>query len=118
MKVLYDHVIASYDDGIQPTGNVHWGEKDESIPIPHIEMKKLHHELHLVINGPAGADVAPCFKNPAVVGLLGGIGEEIVKGGAGLFSEENAVIVALVNCLGDRFSAKFHDDSHWIKWDI
>ena len=119
MAVLYDHRVASFDDSIQPTGTIHWGKSGGLIPvpIPHVEMKKLHHELHLVINGPNGADVSNCVQNAAVVGLLTAVVVAYATGGAATAAAEAAFTGALEGCLGAHFSATFQDHSHWITWD-
>ena len=119
MARLYDHVIATYDDSIQPTGTIHWGKSGGLIPvpIPHVEMKKLHHELHLVIDGPDGADVSGCVQTAAFVGLLAGLLAAYATGGAGLAAAESAATEVLVGCLGSKFQARFDNQSHWITWD-
>jgi hypothetical protein len=117
--LLYDHVIATFDDSIQPTGTIHWGKSGGLIPvpIPHVEMKKLHHELHLVIYGPNGADVSHCLQSAAVIGLIAGVVAAYTTGGAALPAAEAAFVAALEGCLGANFSATFNDQSHWITWD-
>jgi hypothetical protein len=119
MSVLYDHSIASFDDSIQPTGTIHWTQGGGLIPVPvpHVEMKKLHHELHLVINGPSGSDVSACINQAAFTGLLAGLVAAYVSGGAGIPAAETAAIATLTNCLGNTFQAKFDDHSDWVTWD-
>ena len=80
-------------------------------------MKKLHHELHLVIDGPVGADVNACVQNAAFVGMLAGLVAAYITGGAALPAAEEAAIAVLIGCLGDKFSARFNDHSDWVTWD-
>ena len=105
MAVLHDHSIASLDDSQQPTGTIHWTQSGGLIPVPvsHVEMKKLHHELRLVINGPDGADVSACVNQAAFAGLLAGLVAAYVTGGAGIPAAEAAAITTLTNCLGNTF---------------
>jgi hypothetical protein len=119
MAVLYDNVVASYDDSVQPTGTIHWGQTGGLIPlpVPHVEMKKLHHELHLIISGPDGSDVSGCVRGAAFVGLLAGLITAYTTGGLALPAAEQAAIAALLACLGDKFQANFQDESHWVTWD-
>lgn len=119
MAVLYDHVIAPFDDSIQPTGTIHWTKSGGFIPvpIPHAEMKKLAHELHLIIEGPDGSDVGGCVQSAAFVGLLAGLVATCLTGGAALPAAEAAAVTMLLACLGDKFSARFDNQSHWVYWD-
>ena len=119
MARLYDQVVATYDDSFQPTGTIHWGNSGGLIPvpIPHVEMKKLHHELHLVIDGPDGSDVSGCIQSAAFVGLIAGVVAGYATGGAALPAAEDAAVAALLGCLGGKSSASFEDNSHWITWD-
>jgi hypothetical protein len=119
MPVLYDHVIARFDDSIQPTGTIHWGQSGGliKVPIPHVEMKKLAHELHLVISGPDGGDVTHCVQSGAVVGLIAAVVTAYVSGGAAIGAAEEAFKDALLLCLGANFSVRFDNQSHWVTWD-
>ncbi len=119
MVVLYDQVVASFDDSIQPTGTIHWGTSGGlvPVPVPHVEMKKLHHELHLVINGPSGADVTNCIRSAAFVGLLAGVVAAYATAGAGIAAAEAVAITSLTACLGGQFNVGFQDNTQWITWD-
>ena len=119
MTVLYDHVIASYDDSQQPTGTIHWIQSGGfiSVPVPHVEMKKLAHELRLVIEGPDGTDVIGCVQQAAFVGLLAGVVAGYLTGGAGIAAGEEAAVEMLTACLGSKCTARFDNDSHWVTWD-
>jgi hypothetical protein len=126
MAVLYDHVIASFDTEIKPTGKVNWeihhpkgplGIPLPPRPIPHPGMTKLHHELHLVINGPDGSDVSKCVQSVVTGPLLAAliVAYDVTKGG--LKAAEDAVLTPLQACLGQGFAANFNDYATLQIWD-
>jgi len=115
MTLLYDSIVARFDDSIQPTGTIHWSGGFP--PVPHVEMKKLSHELHLVIEGPDGSDVTRCVTNAAIMGGLAAVVAAYCTGGAALPAAEAAFTSVLAQCLGDSFNVKFDDHSNWVFWD-
>lgn len=119
MVTLYNNVIASYDDSQQPTGTIHWTTSGGLIPVPvpHVEMKKLRHELRLIIEGPEGTDVSNCVQQAAFVGLLAGIVAAYLAGGVGVAAGEEAAITVLTACLGSKCNVRFDNSSEWITWD-
>lgn len=113
MAILVDDTIAVYDDSFQPTGNVRFD------PWPHMEMKKLRHELHLVIEGPDDGTAAArdCLGRAAAAGLIAAIGTAFLGVGIGATAAAwEAASAALVKCLGDQFRVHLDDRSHWISW--
>ncbi len=58
--------LASYDDSIQPTGTIHWkNDGPFGTPAPHVEMKKLHHDLVLTVEGPDEDRIRDCIRKAA-----------------------------------------------------
>lgn len=113
MAILVNDVIGSYDDSFQPTGNTKFD------PWPHAEMKKLHHELHLVIEGPdeGAAAARNCLNQAASLGLIAAIGAAFLGIGLGATDAAwKAASAVLTNCLGSTFSARLEDQSHWETW--
>jgi hypothetical protein len=108
--VIHRQTIASFDDSIQPTGRTKWD------PWPHLEMKKLHHELELVVEGPDEAQIISCIKKAAAAGLIAAIVAAFVTGGAALPAAISAFLTELERCLGNKFSARVDNHSHWVYW--
>lgn len=109
-QVLQD-VIARYEDSHQPTGETKFD------PWPHMKMKKLVHELRLTIDGPDAAKARSCVDQAAAAGLIAGVGAAFLGAGLGATSIAwQAALAALTTCLGDGFSARIDDNSHWEEW--
>ena len=115
MAVLYQNSIAIYDDSFQPTGTIHWNGFT-----PHIEMKKLRHELTLTVDGPdnlAGA-VQQCVQQGAIAAAISVIAASFIGAGVGATGPAWAAFqAAFVNCAGNQVQARLDDNSHWITWD-
>ncbi len=108
--VIVKRDLASYDDSIQPTG----GTKFD--PWPHFEMKKLHHNLVLIIEGPDEAQIKDCVAKAIAAGLIAAIVAACVTLGAALPTATAALIKVLTACLGRGFTVKIEDQSHWEYW--
>lgn len=116
MSEVYKDVIAVFDDSFQPTGNTKGSLWPPSLSI---EMKKLRHELTLTVEGPeSGAAAArECVQRAAQAGLLGAVAGAFVGVGLGATTGAWAAAQAeLVRCMGEQFSARIDDNSHWITW--
>lgn len=111
--------LASYDDSIQPTGTIHWkNDGPFGTPAPHVEMKKLHHDLVLTVEGPDEDRIRDCIRKAAAAGLVAAIVAAVATGGGALHAAIAAALAALERCLGDGFSVRIDDQSHWIYWDV
>lgn len=108
--VIYRQVIASFDDSFQPTGRTKFD------PWPHIEMKKLHHELELIIEGPDEQKIRDCVTRAAAAGLIAAIVAAFATGGAALPAAISAFLAALESCLGNSFTVRIENHSHWVYW--
>lgn len=110
--------LAIYDDSFQPTGTIHWrNDGPFGIPMPHAEMKKLRHELTLTIEGPDEERIRGCIRQATAVGVIAAIVAAIATSGGALHAAISAALAALEQCLGDGFSVRIDDQSHWIFWD-
>jgi hypothetical protein len=118
-QVIVEQSLAVYDDSFQPTGTIHWhNDGPFGIPTPHIEMKKLRHELTLVVEGPDEAKIRDCINSSLQAGAIAAIIAAFATGGwAAAEAFASAALSALTACLGDGFSATINDRSHWIYWD-
>lgn len=108
--VIVRQIIASFDDSIQPTGRTRFD------PWPHIEMKKLHHELELIVEGPDEAKIRDCIQKAIAAGLIAAILAAFITGGAALPAAISTFLAELHRCLGNGFSARVENHSHWIYW--
>jgi hypothetical protein len=105
--VLFRQDLVSYDDSFNPIGlcggfSVH--------------MKKLHHTLTLVIEGPDEAKIRRCVAEATGVGLVAAIVAVYITGGGALSAAVSAFIGHLEGCLGDAFSVRIDDHSDWVEW--
>lgn len=121
MATLVDRQIAVFDDSFQPTGTIHWrNDGPFGLPNPHVEMKKLRHELHLTIDGPndlSGA-VQQCLQQSLIAGLITGLAAAFLGAGLGATGPAwNAFQAAFINCAGHQVTTRIDDKSHWISWD-
>lgn len=105
--VIVRQEIASYDDSHQPIG--HCGGFS-------IKMKKLHHTLTLVVEGPDESQIRQCIAESAGIGLIAAIIAAYLTGGAALQTAVSAFLSNLKGCLGDSFLVRIDDESHWIEW--
>lgn len=108
--VIHRQIIASFDDSFQPTGRTKFD------PWPHLEMKKLHHELELVVEGPDESKIKDCIARAAAAGLIAAIIAALATGGAALPAAISAFLAALQNCLGNHFTVRIDNHSHWEYW--
>lgn len=117
-RVVVTQTLAAYEDSIQPTGTIHWkNDGPFGTPVPHVEMKKLSHRLVLTVEGPDEDRIRDCIRQAGAAGLIAAI-VAAATGGAALPAAIAAVLAALEQCLGEGFSARVDDQSHWIYWDV
>jgi hypothetical protein len=107
--IVQQHLI-SYDDSIQPTGRTKFD------PLPHFEMKKLHHDLVLIVTGPDEARIRACIQRAIGEGLLAAIVAAVATLGAALPAAIAAFIASLEGCLGSSFEVRVENQSHWEYW--
>lgn len=105
--VIVSETIAVYDDSFQPIGFCG--------PF-RLKMKKLRHELTLTVEGPDEAKIRDCMRKAVAAGLIAAIVSAFVTGGAALPAAISACTATLKACLGDSFSIRFDNRSHWIEW--
>lgn len=115
MAVLVSKTIAVFDDSFQPTGAIHMQGIN-----PHIEMKKLRHELSLTVEGPDDLKdaVAGCLKQAAVAAALTAV--VAAFSGVGISATSAAWSIfetSFIGCTGHQVTARIDDKSHWITWD-
>lgn len=117
--VIFKRNIASYEDSHQPTGTVHWkNDGPFGLSIPHPEMKKLVHNLSLIIEGPDEEKIRKCVNDALSQGVFAGIIAAFVTGGIGVIEAFLATVTAsLTACIGGG-TVKFADDSHWEYWVV
>jgi subtilisin family serine protease len=112
------HRLASYDDSIQPTGTIHWrNDGPFGLPTPHVEMKKLHHELVLTLDGPDEPRMRDCLNQAVAAGVIAAIAAAVATGGLALQAAVSAALATLTSCLGAGFQARVDDKSRWDYWD-
>lgn len=117
-RAIVQQTLASYDDSHQPTGTIHWhNDGPWGLPTPHVEMKKLHHDLLLTVEGPDEAHIRHCIQQAIAAGAVAAIIAAITTGGGALTAAIGAFLSTLQSCLGEGFSARVDDQSHWIYWD-
>lgn len=100
-------LLASYDDSQQPIGFCGGFS---------VRMKKLVHTLTLYIYGPSESDARNCVNNAAGIGLIAAIIAAFATGGGAFSAAISSFIASLENCLGDKFTIKIDDSSHWEEW--
>jgi len=128
VAVLYDHVLAAFDTEAQPTGKVvirYEGGQAGSLwppkppipphPVPHPEMKKHHHEIHFIIQGPQGADVTHCVQSAVTAPLIAALVAAYTLG-KDVDAAEQPIKDALQTCLGQGFAVNFEDHDSWVTW--
>ena len=107
-SVIYQRELAVYDDSFQPIGFCSGFGR--------IKMKKLRHELTLTVEGPDQKQIIDCVERSIAVGLIAAIIAAYVTGGAALSAAISAFLANLKSCLGEGFSVRVDDRSHWIEW--
>lgn len=113
---LVEQTIAIYDDSFQPTGTIHWSGGFP--PIPHVEMKKLRHELTLIVEGPDEGKIRHCIDTSLAAGAVAALIAAFATGGwAAAEAFAATALSTLEACLGGSFTVKLNDRSHWITWD-
>lgn len=103
---LVEQTIAVFDDSFQPVGFCGGF---------HVKMKKLRHELVLIVEGPDEGRIRHCINEAAAAGLIAAIVAAFVTGGAALQAAIAAFLGRLEQCLGASM-AKIENRSHWIEW--
>ena len=79
-------------------------------------MKKLVHDLWLTVEGPSETEINSCFHKALAIGLVAAIIAAYATGGAALHAAVSAFLSYLKGCLGDKYSARVDDNSHWDEW--
>lgn len=106
--VIVREQLASYDDSFNPIGFCSgFGS---------IKMKKLHHTLTLVVEGPDDERIRQCIAESAGVGLVAAIIAAYATAGLALQAAVSAFLSHLEGCLGASFSLRVDDESYWIEW--
>lgn len=105
--VIIREKIASYEDSWQPIGVCG--------PFS-VRMKKLLHELTLIVEGPDESKIRACIGDAMGVGLIAGLLSAFITGGAALASATTAFITHLKGCLGSEFHVRLNDSSRWEEW--
>ena len=83
------------------------------------KMKKLEHNLYVTIEGPDEGKARACFNQAVGAGLIAAAAAAFI--GAGIGAAQigfGAAQAAFVACLGDGFSVRLRDESHWVYWDL
>jgi hypothetical protein len=107
-NVIVRKSIAVYDDSFQPIG---------MCSLFHVKMKKLRHELTLTVTGPDEAKIRRCIDQALGAGVLAAIIAAFATGGMGAAQAfVSAALSSITACLGDSYSVRFDDESHWIEW--
>ncbi|WP_380874328.1 hypothetical protein ACFB49_47220 [Sphingomonas sp. DBB INV C78] len=107
-RALVEETIAVYDDSFQPIGFC------SGFP-PHIKMKKLRHELVLIIEAPDEAQIRRCLNEAIAAGLVAAIAAVIMTGGGALAAAIAAFQSYLSHCIAGS-TIRFDNRSHWIEW--
>jgi hypothetical protein len=81
-----------------------------------LHMKKLHHTLTLVVEGPDEAMIRRCVAEATGVGLIAAIVAVYATGGGALSAAISAFVAQLEGCLGNAFSVRIDDHSDWVEW--
>ena len=114
----YGHVIVSrelgaFEDSFQPTGRTKFGNWKHPVSA---EMKKLHHDLVLVVEGPDEGKIHSCVNEAVAAGLIAAIAAAFATGGAALPAAIAAFLASLEECLGAAYTARVDNSSHWEYW--
>lgn len=104
----WEQEIAVYDDSFNIIGFCNGFGR--------LKMKKLRHDLYLVVNGPDETKIRSCFEQAAGAGLIAAIVAVFVTGGAALEAAIGAFLGQFTKCLGAGFSVRFEHRDHWIEW--
>jgi len=106
---IFNQTVAVYDDSFQPIGLCSgFGS---------IKMKKLRHEITLIIEGPDESKIRRCFEESVAAGLIAGIAAVFLTGGLALSAALAAFKSYLIQCLADSsFEVRIERSSHWIEW--
>lgn len=108
----FSQTLAAYDHSLQPSGMVHWLGLT-----PKTEMKKLRRRLVLTVEGPDRPRIEEHLRQPAPAAAMAEIANAIAAGGTGLQAALAAALAARLGDLGEAYSARIDDQSHWIYWD-
>jgi len=113
MAEILNEKVARYEDShqVHSVNIVDWKIKTT--------MKKLDHNLFIVVEGPDAAKAKSCFDQAAKTGLIAAAGAAFV--GAGLGAAEVGFTVAKASmreCMGDAFDIHLRDESNWVYWEL
>jgi hypothetical protein len=113
MAVILNEKVARYEDShqVHSVNVVNWTLKTM--------MKKLDHNLFVVIEGPDEAKARSCFNQALQAGLIAGAAAAFVGAGVGAAEIGFGVAKAsMLVCLGDGFDVRLRDESNWVYWDL
>ncbi|MDK9696744.1 MAG: hypothetical protein OEL76_10150 [Siculibacillus sp.] len=120
MAILFTHSIASFDDSHQPTGRiVTRNDGPFGLPNPHLEWKRLHHELVLTVEGPDDLRdaVNGCLQQAAVAAAIAGLSAAFLGAGLGATGPALEVFKSVFTaCIGRSIDVRLDDRSEWIVW--
>ena len=106
--VIVREQLASYDDSFNPIG--------KCSGVFSIKMKKLHHTLTLVVEGPDEQRIRQCIAEAAGAGLIAAIIAAYATAGLALQAAVSAFLASLEGCLDNSFTVRIDDESYWIEW--
>lgn len=112
-----DHAICrrtlcEYQDGFRPTGSIlPSSSSDESC---RVGMKKLHHRLVLIAEGP---DREHIRRGLGQIGASSLMATAASTGAGALQIAAPTILSRLLRHLGDGYAARIEQQSHWIYWD-
>lgn len=106
-RVVIRDKIAAFDDSFNITGSCGGFS---------LKMKKLRHELFLVVEGPDERKIRRCIEEALGIGLIAAIIAVYATGGGALSAAMSALVAHVTKCLGNEFSVRLEDKSHWIHW--
>jgi hypothetical protein len=81
-----------------------------------IKMKKLSHDLTLIVEGPDEGKIRECIAQATGIGLIAAIIAVYATGGGALSAATAAFLSSIEGCLGNSFSVRIDDEQHWVEW--
>jgi hypothetical protein len=109
-RAILTFPIASFEDSWQPTGSFCGFLKPE--------MKKLRHDLVLIVEGPDEARIRACVAQALTGAVVAALVAAFTTGGVGLGPAIAAAVASLQGCLGESFSVRFDRRSEWVHWCV
>lgn len=119
MAIIAQIVLGGYEDSQQPTGSGKFAGPWYHA-IWHPQMKKLVHEVVLVVEGPvaspnAMAKVHSCLQDATIASLVAAVSHSYATAHSldAARSAWDGGHKQFIDCLGAQFSAHVDDQSHW-----